>query len=195
MDAFEDLVASLLRRQGYWTQVSYKVLLDKATKRNELSKHSLPRPEIDIVAYQPGTNEVLWVECKSYLNSPGVRLRQVTDGPHPIAVFANVQYRQVVSQQLLIQLQEQKMILPGAQLSFCLAAGHIAESDREGLQALFDRMSWRLWDETWLKEQLEIFSGMAYENEISVVVAKLLRPELRLGSSARRAAKRSSPRQ
>src|SRR5262249_33558674 len=71
MDAFEAVVASILQRQGYWTLTSVKVELTKAEKR-AVGRHSSPRWELDIVAYRGGYNELRVVECKSFLDSPGV---------------------------------------------------------------------------------------------------------------------------
>ena len=67
MDAFESLVSLLLRRDGYWTATSVKVELTKMQKR-AIGRPSSPRWEIDLVAYKPATNELLAVECKSFLD-------------------------------------------------------------------------------------------------------------------------------
>jgi len=50
MNAFEALIALLLRRQGYWVQTSFKVKLTKAEKRR-IGRPSSPRWELDLVAY------------------------------------------------------------------------------------------------------------------------------------------------
>ena len=44
--------------------------LTKEEKR-EIGKPSMPRHEIDILAYKPAQSELMWVECKSYLDSTG----------------------------------------------------------------------------------------------------------------------------
>jgi hypothetical protein len=74
MDAFENLMGLLLRREGHWTASSVKVDLTKDQKR-AVSRPSSPRWEIDLVAYRGSTNELLAVECKSFLDSPGVEFR------------------------------------------------------------------------------------------------------------------------
>jgi len=65
MDAFESLVAMLLRHDGYWTIPSFKVNLTKEEKR-AIGRHSSPRWELDLIAYKGSTNEILAVECKSF---------------------------------------------------------------------------------------------------------------------------------
>src|SRR5215213_3406188 len=71
MDAFENVVAMLLERSGYWVRPGYKVNLTKEEKR-AIGRPSCPRWELDIVAYKGTSNELLVVECKSYLDSKGV---------------------------------------------------------------------------------------------------------------------------
>src|SRR5712692_1973939 len=71
MDAFENIVASILQRQGYWTLTSVKVKLTKAEKR-AIGRHSSPRWELDVVAYSGRDNELRVFECKSLLDSRGV---------------------------------------------------------------------------------------------------------------------------
>jgi hypothetical protein len=107
MDAFESLVAKLLQQRGYWTWQSYKVEITKEEKRS-LGKPSMPRPEIDVLAYKPGENRLLWVECKSYLDSPGVSIEPFTEPDSKWAdryrVFTNDLYREIVSQRLIQQI-------------------------------------------------------------------------------------------
>jgi hypothetical protein len=79
MDAFETIAARFFEVQGYWTRVRVKVEITKPEKV-ALNNHSMPRPEIDVVAWKPAANELLIVECKSYLDSAGVRLEQLHGG-------------------------------------------------------------------------------------------------------------------
>jgi len=73
MDSFEQVVATILGRNGYWVRTSVKVALTPDEKR-EIGRPSAPRWELDVVAYSGSRNELLVVECKSYLDSlPAVR--------------------------------------------------------------------------------------------------------------------------
>ncbi|HEY0160965.1 MAG TPA: helix-turn-helix domain-containing protein [Thermoanaerobaculia bacterium] len=58
MDAFEQLVATVLDRNGYWVRTSVKVALTPEEKR-EIGRPSSPRWELDVVAYCGLTNELL----------------------------------------------------------------------------------------------------------------------------------------
>jgi hypothetical protein len=81
MHAFEDLVGRLVRRDGYWVRHSVKVDLTKDEK-GALGQPSLPRPELDLVAYRPSDNVLALIECKSFLDSNGVNIKAF-DGTDP----------------------------------------------------------------------------------------------------------------
>ena len=67
MDAFEEIVKLLLETQGYWVRQDVKVNITKDDKKS-LSNASMPRPEIDLAAFNPARNELMLVEVKSYLD-------------------------------------------------------------------------------------------------------------------------------
>jgi len=72
MNAFESLVSMVLDREGFWVKPNFNVNLTKAEKR-QIGRPTSPRWEIDVVAYKASSNEILAIECKSYLDSTGVR--------------------------------------------------------------------------------------------------------------------------
>jgi hypothetical protein len=81
LDAFEQLVSEILWMEGYWVRTPVKVELTKEEKRL-IGRHSSPRWEIDIVAYNAGKNLLRIVECKIYFDSTGVRA-SAFDGSNP----------------------------------------------------------------------------------------------------------------
>jgi len=177
MNAFEEIVAGLLRQEGYWTIVGYKVNLSKA-KKVELGKPSLPRPEIDILAYQVAQNLLLWVECKSYLDSRGVTIAPFRDkndkGAERYKVFTRPDYRIIVTEELVKQVVATQMALPNPTVKYCLVAGRIAtDSDRKELHQYFEEQDWLLYDDKWIRQRLEKASAGSYEDDIAVIVAKL----------------------
>lgn len=182
MDAFEAVVAMILEGHGYWARTSYKVALTKPEKV-EIGRPSSPRWELDVVGYKPAANELLVVECKSYLDSYGVRHAhfRTTEqaGNKRYKLFNEPETWEVVSRRLVRQLVEKGLILPEPRVQLCLAAGNVRnEADREKLSALFDERGWQLWDEYWLNAQLRDLADSKYENEVAAVVAKLLlRPD------------------
>lgn len=185
MDSFETVVASLLRRIGYWTITSYKVDLTPADKRL-IGRHSSPRWEIDLVAYRGGDNTLKVIECKSLLDSPGVEVRAF-DGSNPAAesrykLFREPQLREVVLARLVDQLTESRHCAPKPIVSLCLAAGRIS-GDSTWLAEHFAGHGWELLGPDWVRGELESLRDSKYENSIEAVVTKiLLRVPKRTGS-------------
>src|SRR5689334_13879527 len=97
----------MLSQQGYWVWPSYKVSLTRAEKER-IGRRSSPRWEIDLVAYKGATNEVLVVECKSFLDSRGITLAALTAPDIRFAtrfkLFHDVVLRSVVLRRLARQL-------------------------------------------------------------------------------------------
>jgi len=104
MNAFEQIVAGLLKAEGYWTITGYKVNLNRQEKE-DIGKYSMPRPEIDILAYKGGEDQLIWVECKSYLDSSGVKYSSFSDkndaGYNRYKVFNNEKYTVIAGKALL----------------------------------------------------------------------------------------------
>lgn len=178
MDAFEQLVAEILWREGYWVRTSVKVELTREDKE-AIGRKSSPRWEIDVVAYRARDNQLKAIECKSYLDSRGVKLHAF-DGSNDEAaklfkLFNDSTLRRVVLDRLKLQFAESGACLPNAGVALCLACGRIAtNADREGLRLHFAQRGWELWDEKWLRDRLREMSEGGYENQVSAVVSKLL---------------------
>ena len=175
MDAFEEIIAGLFRRQGYWTWQGYKINLSKEQKRN-LSNPSMPRPEIDILAYKPRTNDLLWIECKSYLDSKGVTYDSFfpPDGVQSrFKIFTNDSYRDTASNQLKLQLFEEGLVIDEPSLQFGLVAANIYGLSEQDLRTHFNQKGWLLFDPRWIKKQLQSLSKLGYENDVAIIVAKL----------------------
>jgi len=68
MESLEELVSTLLWYEKYWTRNSVKVELSPEEKK-AIEKRTIPRVEVDVVAYNPIKDELLLVECKNYLDS------------------------------------------------------------------------------------------------------------------------------
>lgn len=180
MDAFEEIVAGLFRQEGYWTRQSYKVNLTKE-ERQRIGKPSMPRPEIDVLAYKPAQNTLLWIECKSFLDSSGVAMLSsgyvgdaaITD--KPFWLFSNDPYREIVSDKLREQCVVEGLSLPNTTLQYCLVAGRVKnEESRRQIQDQFQRNGWLFYDEIWIREGLKKLAKLGYENDVAIIVTKLL---------------------
>ena len=178
MDAFESLVSEILWREGYWVRSSLKVELTKEEKA-AIGRPTAPRWELDLVGYRGQWNELLVVECKSYLDSPGVQFSAFNGSNYKLAsrykLFNEKRLWKIVQQRLCQQLAESGLIQARPRVSLALVCGKIiGETDRRLLQRHFKKNGWLLWDERWLRVKLGEMSRGGYENSPVAVVAKLL---------------------
>lgn len=176
MDAFEQVVAMLLRRRGYWVETSYKIKLTPSDKKR-IGLPSCPRWEIDIVAYRPVTNTVLAVECKSFLDSPGVSHAsfsgQNAKGARRYKLFTQPKIREVVLARLAKQLCEEELARDNPQVQLCLAAGKIRKGEEELIKAHCANNKWGLFASEWFAEQFKELAQCDYENDVATVAAKI----------------------
>lgn len=177
MDSFENIVAMLLDREGYWVRTSYKVELTPAEKR-KIGRPSSPRWELDVIAYKPGTNTLLVVECKSYLNSPGVRYDgfsgENASRAERYKLFTDKILWSVVKSRLVKQLRKKEGCRKRPKVQLCLAAGNIRPKDHENIRKHCKKHNWRLFDRQWFREQFAELAKSRYENEVAIVAAKLM---------------------
>lgn len=178
MDAFEEIVGKVFQRDGYWVQQSVKVKLTEEDKK-KINKVKAPRWEIDLVAYKGKTNELLIIECKSYLDSLGVTVSAFDGSNAKFAerykLFHNKKLRQIVFKRLIKQFSEAGTCPKNVKIKLCLVAGRIGSAqDREKLHRCFTKNGWQLYDEIWLKEKLKNISTVGYENSVMTITAKLL---------------------
>lgn len=182
MDAFESIVAKAFEARGYWTRIGFKVNLDKATKK-ALENPSMPRPEIDILAYKPSEKKLLLIECKSYLDSLGVQYAAFSTPDSVTAtrfkIFHNARLLDEVKKQVIRQLTEEGMLtasVPDIQL--CLVAGKIYGSDETPIKAHFRQRGWMFVSPSELVADLRRFADRGYENDVAMIVVKLLERNL-----------------
>ena len=184
MDAFETVIASILQRKGFWTLTSVKVDLTKAEKR-AIGRHSSPRWELDIVAYRGRDNELRVVECKSFLDSPGVECGAF-DGTNRAAesrykLFCDSNLRKVVLRRLVVQLTEAGFCRKAPSIKLCLAAGKV-RGDSDRLRQQFEKRGWVLLGPAEIRVELKALRDSGYENSVAAVVTKII---LRDGSRAK----------
>jgi hypothetical protein len=176
MDAFEQVVQQILDHEGYWTRTSFKVELTKAEKR-QIGRPSSPRWELDVVGYNAERNEILVVECKSYLNSPGVHINDLTPGgtsSNRYKLFNDATLRRVVLNRLAKQLTAMGLCAPKPTVKLALAAGNVVAKGASDIPALFEKKGFIWYGPDWIKERLLKISQTGYDNEVASVVSKLL---------------------
>ncbi len=142
------VVAAVLERTGYWTRTSVKVELTREEK-HKIGRRSSPRWELDVVAYEGATNELLVVECKSYFDSRGVPY-SAFDGSSAkdtkqYKLFTIPILREVVLHRLAVQMTNAGFCSEHPKIQLCLAAGNIY-GDSARLRNHFEVNDWLLWD-------------------------------------------------
>lgn len=182
MDAFEQLASDILWAQGYWVRTGVKVELTREEKIR-IGRHSAPRWEIDLVAYHAGREELLALECKSYLDSGGVHAAHFEPGSkyaHRYKLFHDPVLRETVLERLRQQCIERGLCparVGPPQLG--LIHGHATAHNAALLAPRFEREGWLLFGPDWLRAHLSRMAAGSYENSTAAVVAKLLlRPQV-----------------
>jgi len=175
MDAFEKVVEQIINHEGFWTRTSFKVDLTKEEKR-KIGRPSSPRWELDVVGYKALTNEVLVIECKSYLDSPGVRFDDLLGtgrNANRYKLFVEDTLRSVVFDRLSNQLLQAGLCSPEPTVRLALAAGNVSKGVDE-IPALFENKGFLWFGPEWISDRLQKLSQTGYDNEVASVVSKLL---------------------
>src|SRR4051794_16916277 len=178
MDAFEQIAARLFEVQGYWTRIGYAVELTKAQKV-AVGQPSLPRPQLDVIAYKPTTNELLVIECKSYLDSPGVRHAGFHGNENAkkdvYKLFNRARLRDVVLPCLVAQLRREGLINgPDPIVKLVLVAGKVYSKDEPKLRSLFEERGWTFVSPAEVAAGLRAFAERRYENDVVTFVTKMI---------------------
>jgi hypothetical protein len=177
VDHFEAIIKTLLEHEGHWVRQSFKVNLTKQEKR-DIGKHSIPRPEIDLLAYNVSTNTITALEAKSYLDSPGVRYNElcesydVPEGRYKLFTCEN--YRRIVFSRLKKDLTELNMANESTTIILGLAAGNVYQSKYEEINNLLNNNGWLFWSPEDIKQKVYELASKGYENEPAIITAKIL---------------------
>jgi hypothetical protein len=178
VDYFESIVKTLLERDGYWVRQSFKVGLTKEEKR-EVGRPSLPRPEIDLLAFKPGNQEVLALEAKSFLDSPGVNLEDLSvEHDEPTGrykMFTCIKYRETILARLVSDLRASGLVSADASVRLGLVAGNVYGGKTSELRALMDSKGWFFWSPEDIRTRVVALASEGYENDPAIITAKLLR--------------------
>lgn len=176
MDAFEQLAADIFRAKGYWVSTGFKVNLLREDKL-AIGLPSSPRWEIDLVAYKAATNELLVLECKSYLDSGGVHAAHFEPTARLAGrykLFNNPELRGVVLERLRVQLLESGLCRSGVSMAFGLVYAHATPHNERRLAERFEAEGWLRFGPEWVCDELAAMAQGGYENSVAAIVAKLL---------------------
>lgn len=177
MDYFEGIIKTLLEHEGYWVRQSFKVNLSKQEKR-DIGKHSIPRPEIDLLAFKLEENTIIALEAKSYFDSTGVHVNdleeahEIPEGRYKLFTCSN--YRKIVFYRLKQELIDQGMADKNTKLKLGLVAGNIYQSRSEEIRDKFKQNGWFFWSPEDVKDKVNALAKKCYENEPAIITAKIL---------------------
>lgn len=177
MNAFEDVVTTLFKRDGYWTQINYKLGLKPEEKR-EIKNKTIPTIDVDLVAYRPG--EIFWIECKSYLGSRGVGYNDLFGNGNwssHYKLFTRKKYREVLLRALKNDLVSRKMAGRKDKIFLWLVAGKVAggNSNEQRIKNGFEKKKWKFMGPDELRDKLKkIKLENIWDDNVTHVVTKLL---------------------
>lgn len=177
MDHFESIISTLLEAEDYWIRRSFKVKVTKEEKRH-IGKHSIPRPEIDLLALHFSRNEVVAFEVKSFLDSPGVKLAQLQE-EHEVPegrfkLFTSERYRSIVLSRLLQDLIACGMANKDTKVLLGLAAGKVYQGQSGPIRELMENRKWIFWSPEDIKHKVTALAKRDYENDPAIITAKIL---------------------
>jgi predicted transcriptional regulator len=177
MDNFQAIIRTLLEADHFWVQSSFKVDLRLEEKR-QLEKPKIPRPEIDLLALNFEQNEVLVVEAKSFVDSPGMRVEELAEEQDIPAgrykLFTSKRYRTIVFNRLLLQLCEYGMASADTKISLVLAAGNVYKNQSAAIQELFLTKGFIFWSPEEITEKVTALAKRGYQDDAAIITAKIL---------------------
>jgi hypothetical protein len=167
----------LCKEKGYWTRIGYKVELEKDEKAS-IGTPSMPDLEIDILAYQGLTNELIWIECKSYLDSQGVWYEDLfTEGKNAsrFKLFVDKNRRDIATEALKRSVVKWGLTKQNPTVKHWLVAGKIVSKNQEKLEQHFVEQEWELKSTKWLLNELKLLSDNdGYDDNVASTIAKLI---------------------
>jgi len=185
MDYFESIISTLLEADNYWVRRSFKIEVTGEEKRL-VGKHSIPRPEIDVLALSFSKNEVIAFEAKSFLDSPGVRLTdlqqeyELQEGRYKL--FTSKRYREVVLARLKQDLIGKGMANSDTRITLGLAAGKVYQKKCEPpmtqsklIREFMAKNNFVFWSPEDIKSKIEALATCGYQNDPAIITAKILK--------------------
>ena len=177
MNTFETIIKRHLEAEGYWVRGSVKVRLSGDEKK-AIGLPSMPRPEIDLVAFHVRTNKLVLVEVKSLLDSGGVDIDSITGEYKKLAkryrIFNNPNYRKIVTNALRKQYIELGLIQKNTDITYALAAGKVYSSEEPEIEKYFKQKGWLFISPKMIRESIRKLAEESWEDDPVALTAKLI---------------------
>lgn len=176
MDAFEHIVGLYLQEKNYWTRHSVKVDLTKSDKE-KIKLPTIPRPEIDLVAYNPVSDEIILIEAKSYLNSSGVTIGGLSGTDKKTKdryrLLNNKTYQKVVTDRLVKDFIKRQIIKKTTKVKYALAAGNVQNKSLKDVAVYLAKNKYLYFDPIDIKQTIKNLANKGWDDNIITVTAKL----------------------
>lgn len=176
MDAFEHIVGLYLQEKNYWTRHSVKVDLTKEDKE-KIGLPTIPRPEIDIVAYNPVSDVLVLIEAKSYINSTGVTIGGLSGTDiktkDRYRILNNKTYQKVVTERLVESFIQNKIIKKTTKIKYALAAGNVQGKSQTAVADFLKEKGYLYFDPDDIKQTIKNLAEKGWDDNIITVTAKL----------------------
>jgi hypothetical protein len=177
MDYFEQIIARLIEKEGKWVKRNVKINISAGEKK-QIGKPSMPRPEMDIVAYNVSSNELEIWEVKSYLDSQGVKYNDIKQEYDVIEgcykILTTQKYIEIITERLLTDWGKIGLIKENPKVRYGLAAGKIYSNDENKIRNHFDNEGWLLRTPEDIADGIKKLEAEAYENDPFVIMAKII---------------------
>jgi hypothetical protein len=177
MNTFEAMVKQYLEGKGYWVRGSVKVKLSGDEKK-AIGLPSMPRPEIDLVAFNVRENKLVLVEVKSLLDSGGVDIDSIKGEDKKLAeryrIFNKPNYRKIVTNALKKQFIELGLIQKNTDITYALAAGKIYSSEEPEIEKYFKQKGWLFISPKMIRESIHKLAKESWEDDPVAMTAKLI---------------------
>jgi hypothetical protein len=177
MDSFEQILRLYLEEENYWTRHSVKLHLSKADKI-KLMLPTMPRIEIDLVAFDVISNILIVIEAKSFLNSRGVDYNALcgdnSNSRNRYRLFNDTTYRQILKNRLKKEFISKKLINKNTKIKFALAAGKVQSRSESKVESYLKKNGFLYFTPEKIKEGIRNFSLKGWENNLIVMTTKLV---------------------
>ena len=177
MDCFEQVVAKLIEQNGKWIRHNVRINITKEEKRL-IGSPNMPRPEIDIVAYDVSTNMLELWEVKSFLDSKGVRYNDirteytVTKGKYKLLTSPN--YRKIITNKLKKEWIEKGLIKKDTKIIYGFAIGNVNLKDEEKIKNHLQKRKWLFKLPNDILNELKSLEKEGYEDNLITIVTKII---------------------
>jgi hypothetical protein len=176
MNSFETILGLYLQEKNYWIRHSVKVKLEPEDKA-KLKLPTIPRAEIDLVAYNVIDDILILIEAKSYLNSAGVTIGGLsgsdTKTKNRYRLLNNKKYQSLVTSRLISDFIKKGIIKNSTTIKYALAAAKVQPKSKDNVAAFLKRQGYLFFDPADIKETIKKLADSDWDDNVITVTVKI----------------------